>query len=48
MLWAIGGMVVGAILGAGVLYLYISHKFTSAMGQAFGYPSRKQWWKFWK
>ena len=48
MLWAIGGMVVGALLGAGVLWLYVAHKLTSGIGQAFGYPSRKHWWQFWK
>ncbi len=47
MLWAIGGMALGLLLGAGAIWLFIAHKFGKAMGEAFGLPY-KPWWKFWK
>lgn len=52
MLWAIGGIVVGLLVGGALAVLatikYIEYKATSAMGQAFGWPSPRPWWKFWR
>jgi hypothetical protein len=47
MLWAIGGMVVGLLLGGFLVYLAIVRKFQQMMGSSFGLPAPK-WWKFWK
>lgn len=47
MLWAIGGMMVGLIVGAGLLAWALARKIRSGVGQAFGWPS-PPWWKFWR
>lgn len=44
MLWAIGGMVVGGLLGAGLVYAVIAGKFGNAMR---GRPT-EPWWTYWK
>jgi hypothetical protein len=47
MLWAIGGIVVGLLLGGFLVFVAIARYLTSGLGRAFGYPSAP-WWKFWR
>lgn len=47
MLWVIGGIVVGVLLGAVAVYSWFEHQIGSKISQAWGLHY-KPWWKFWK
>jgi hypothetical protein len=47
MFWVIGGIVVGLIGGAAMTWYVIVANVSYELGQAFGLPTTKPFWKRW-
>jgi hypothetical protein len=47
MWWAIGGVVVGLLLGGFIVFYVFAYNIDKGMSQILGYPT-SPWWKFWK
>lgn len=48
MAWVVAGIIFGVAVGAFVTFAVVIHNISSGVGAAFGWPTPRPWWKFWK